>query len=157
MRWISPLISRSLPIWILLIVSLMSGCRLTPAQSTAQISTLTPVQSQPLPQSITPTSEILDQTTATRSSVATETSIALPTDTPEPGGSFGFPPTRIHLSVQYDHTSYTLEATEQIEYNNHSTVNLSDLVLLVEANRYPGVFHLSNLTWQDGEAVEGYE
>jgi hypothetical protein len=56
--------------------------------------------------------------------------------------------------MDYDNHSVSVE--QQISYVNYTGSELSDLLLLVEPNRYPGGFTLDSLVWEDGEAITDY-
>jgi hypothetical protein len=57
----------------------------------------------------------------------------------------------------FDYHQHTLAVTETISYVNLAAQDLSELLLVVEANRRPGVFSLESLAWQSGENIDGYD
>lgn len=64
--------------------------------------------------------------------------------------------TRYRLWARYDHARFALTVRQEVEFFNASPVELTELVFLVEPNRYPGVFRLEQLAWESGEALESY-
>jgi hypothetical protein len=65
--------------------------------------------------------------------------------------------TQYNLNATLDYYAHSVSVTESISYTNITTGTLSDLVLVVEPNRWPGSFSLSSVSWQNGDQVEGYE
>lgn len=89
-----------------------------------------------------------------------------PTVTPEPSPTPGSvtetpaPPEGEHHSLYslfaaLDYPAHFLSVEERIHYANTSGDTLTELVLMVEASYYPGVFDLKSITWQDGAPVDG--
>ncbi len=66
-------------------------------------------------------------------------------------------PAQYTLEASFDYFAHSISVTEQISYTNLTTSTLSDLLLVVEANRWVGSFSLSSLTWADGENVQAYD
>jgi hypothetical protein len=66
------------------------------------------------------------------------------------------PDTRYHLQAQLTYNQHELQVAERVAYTHAVLETVSELVFLVEANRYPGSFQLSQLHWADGRAVENY-
>lgn len=64
--------------------------------------------------------------------------------------------TEYTLSGWLDYDRHYLQATETVTYANQATEPLSELVLVVEPNRQPGVFRLIGLQWADGQSVAQY-
>ena len=152
------LLFRTAWIWVLIVFSILSSCQFSPVRPSTEISASPPIPtSTPFWVATSSPAVTLDQAAPSPTPVEAESGFEQPTDTPEPAQDSGLASAQIHLSVQYNHADYTLEVVQQIEYTNNSTVSLPDLVLLVESNRYPGVFNLGSLTWQDGESVQAYE
>ena len=56
-----------------------------------------------------------------------------------------------------DYTRHHLAVEEQMSYTNRSAEQIPDLLLIVEPTRYPAVFHLKSLSWQDGRPVDDYQ
>jgi hypothetical protein len=76
------------------------------------------------------------------------------TPTPE---SFSTQLTQYAISATLNYALHHLAVEEQIEYTNQTNGALSELLLIVEPSRYPGVFQLNDLTWGDGQPVNGFE
>ncbi|MBN2147956.1 MAG: M1 family metallopeptidase [Anaerolineales bacterium] len=114
----------------------------TQADLTVAAATLTPIEQPP----ITP---------------ATPLPTALPSEfesTPTPDISPAIDRlTAYSLKVTFDYYQHSLEVDETIEYTNSSGQVLEDLLLVVEANRYPGAFTLTGMYWADGAKVDGAE
>lgn len=64
--------------------------------------------------------------------------------------------TRYTLTATLDYSWKTVDVQQHIHYTNQTGQRLSDLVLAVDANRFPGIFTLRSLQLADGEAVIGY-
>jgi hypothetical protein len=65
--------------------------------------------------------------------------------------------TQYALEVWLDYDQHQLAVSQTITYVNRAEDSLFDLVFVIESNRQPGLFHLSNLSWGDGRPVEGHE
>ncbi|MGW8224776.1 MAG: M1 family metallopeptidase [Anaerolineales bacterium] len=80
-----------------------------------------------------------------------------PTSTPgpEPQGAMQ-PLSRYSISSILDYAAHTLQAEQQILYFNTTGTDLSEILLLIEPNRYPNGFSLNSLTWGNGNSIEGY-
>jgi len=63
---------------------------------------------------------------------------------------------RYTISSILDYDAHTLQAEQQIIYSNHTGTALSEVLLLVEPNRYPNGFSLSDLSWGDADPVGEY-
>jgi len=59
--------------------------------------------------------------------------------------------TRYHLDATLDYNAHILSVEETITYTNSTEEALSSIVLVVEAQRYPGTFHLSSVSHADGQ------
>jgi hypothetical protein len=66
------------------------------------------------------------------------------------------PLSRYSISSVLDYAVHTLQAEQQILYFNNTGTDLSEVLLLIEPNRYPNGFSLNSLTWGNGNPVEGY-
>jgi hypothetical protein len=64
--------------------------------------------------------------------------------------------TQYNLTATLDYAQHHLTVEEEITYTNRSGEPIHDLLLIVEPSRYPGVFHLKDLTWGDGNPVLDY-
>jgi hypothetical protein len=65
--------------------------------------------------------------------------------------------TRYKISATLNYAQHHLSVEEQIEYTNQANESLSDLLLIVEPSRYPGVFHLRDLIWGDGRPINDFK
>lgn len=89
--------------------------------------------------------------TSTPTPEPTFTSIPTLTPIPDPEPSAADTYT---LSAVLDLSAHTVQVQETIRYTNRQTEALPELILAAEANAFTGAFQLSQLTWQDGQAVE---
>jgi hypothetical protein len=64
--------------------------------------------------------------------------------------------TQYDLSATLNYLRHHLSVEEQITYTNQSGEPITDLLLIVEPARYPGVFQLHNLSWSDGQPILDY-
>jgi hypothetical protein len=81
-----------------------------------------------------------------------------PTLTPSLTPTLSLPPlTRYTLSVELDYTHQQAHVEQQIDYVNRTTVDIADLMLVVEPARYPNVFKLETLQWSGGSTVEAVD
>ena len=93
----------------------------------------------------------------------TQPTAALPSFTPQPDTLTATPTPQIapynsyQLQVQFDYTQHHLGVEEQVTYTHTAPEPISELVFLVEANRYPGSFYLSQITSGDGVLVENFK
>lgn len=108
---------------------------------------------EPQPETDTPTSP---PPTATSTVAETPTAGQQQPATPTPE-SPGISLPQYTLSAVLNYAQHHLSVEEQIDYTNNTSTALSDLLLIVEPSRYPGVFHLDDLTWGDGQPVTDYE
>lgn len=67
------------------------------------------------------------------------------------------PRSQYSLSVDFDYLWHRLHVFQALTYVNRTGENLTELVLLVEPNREPGVFELREITWADGRPVDDYD
>lgn len=113
----------------------------SPAAGTNPATTLPPADQAPTP--LGEGSDATPDTTATAES---------------PGATAGPPaPLSLYsLKAVLDYEAHFLAAEEQIAYFNNSGETLSDLLLVVEPNRFPGAFDLKALSWKDGSAIAEY-
>jgi hypothetical protein len=121
------------------------GLQVTPANATLTPDTPLPTQLSTDPSSVIATPGIGDSQGLH------------PSETPTP--SVPQPPqplSQYTLSATLDYDAHTLTTEEEIAYVNHTGATLSELLLLVEPNRYPGGFTLASVSWKDGEPVAGY-
>lgn len=66
------------------------------------------------------------------------------------------PHTLYSLQVQFNYAQHHLSVEEQVAYTHAAPEAITDLVFLVEPNRYAGSFQLNRLTWGDGSPVTNY-
>ncbi len=66
------------------------------------------------------------------------------------------PDNRYQLKVFFDYAQQHLDVEEHIAYHHAVLEPISQLVFLVEPNRYPGSFQLGQLSWGNGDPVESY-
>ncbi len=126
-------------IGFLLILIAASGC--SPGTSPTAETPATSVTSEPgLVVGSTPTATPI---------VATPTATVLPVS-PTPDLS------TYTISAVLDYDAHTLQADQQIQYFNPSESVLSQVLLLVEPNRYPNGFSLDSLSWGDGDTISEY-
>jgi hypothetical protein len=64
--------------------------------------------------------------------------------------------TQYTLTAVLEYWNHYLSVEEQITYTNRTSDTLTDLLLLVEPTRYPNVFRLTGLSWEDGSTVQDY-
>jgi hypothetical protein len=83
----------------------------------------------------------------------TETSIPTPAFTPTPA------PERFSqydLSAVFDYDLRHLSVEMSLTYLNKSGETMNDLLMVVDANRYPRVFHLQEITWENGTVISSW-
>ena len=61
-----------------------------------------------------------------------------------------------HLTAELDYGQHLLSVEEKISYFNNSSDELHELLLMVDAQYYDGVFHLDEITWENGNPVEDF-
>ena len=145
----------SCPVFILAVLSL-AACISQPVP--ASVTTTASIKRTPA-ESPTQESGVVSQTTEPSPSFSTPVAMASPNaddvslkPTPtEPRAK-----TRYHLSAELNYGSHLLTVEEKILFTNSSSEEIPDLLLLVEPSRYPSVFHLKSLTWEDETPVDTY-
>ena len=95
-----------------------------------------------------PTSLSPEISTAQASPVASELS---PTATHQPPAF-----TQYQLKASLDYDAHKVSVEQEIDYTNNAGIPLTDLALVIDANRFPGALNLNTLTWQDGQAIADY-
>jgi len=60
------------------------------------------------------------------------------------------------LTASLDYGRHHLTVDEEITYFNNSSDELSELIMMVETNRYPGTFVLTKLSLEDDQIVDDY-
>ncbi|MBG7610504.1 MAG: hypothetical protein IZT55_06525 [Anaerolineae bacterium] len=61
------------------------------------------------------------------------------------------------ITAKVDYSGHNLSAAQSVSIPNPSKELIEELVLVVQPNWYPGVFHLLKLTWEDGKPIENYK
>src|SRR5262245_44063651 len=119
--------------WLLCIALLLGACASPPTPSATPLPRLV----------VTHTPERVAVVTPTQLPSATSTAPATPT--PQPAVALP----HYHFVVHFDDAQHLLTVAQTITYTNPLTTALTDLLLVVEPNRQPGVFHLTDLAWAD--------
>ncbi|MBE0410379.1 MAG: M1 family metallopeptidase [Anaerolineales bacterium] len=81
---------------------------------------------------------------------ATETISPTPTFTPTPEPEMF---SQYDLTVLFDYENPHLAVDMSLTYLNKSEETLNEILLVVDANRYAGAFHLQEIAWEDGQVV----
>jgi hypothetical protein len=55
-----------------------------------------------------------------------------------------------------DYDTHQASVEEQITFINHTGIELSEMLLVIEPNNYPGGFKLKTIAWENGEPVLNY-
>lgn len=61
-----------------------------------------------------------------------------------------------NLSARFDFYLRSLSITETITYTNSTEQTLTDLLLVVPANRWPGSFQLNEIRWASGDQIQDF-
>lgn len=108
-----------------------------------------PIEEQ-IPDPVEQTTDIdIQQTPLPQTPTATPAPTFTPTPEPERFSQY-------LLNAIFDYDNRHLVVDETITYLNKTGSNLSELLLIVDANRYAGVFHLKQMTWEDDHPVSNY-
>ncbi|MBK5106583.1 MAG: M1 family metallopeptidase [Anaerolineales bacterium] len=83
------------------------------------------------------------------------TEAPIPTSNPAPVESAP-PLSRYTISAVLDYDAHKLQVEQIVRYINSTDTELSEILLLVEPNRYPGGFSLDSFSWQTGEQILAY-
>ena len=128
-----------LPTFLLLIFILLAGCVPQPSalSSTEEPATASPVSLT------TPT--IQPAATGIQDPAPPVTSTVQDSNVPPLSRPY------YRIEANLDYVTHSLEATEWITYTNRSGEELENLVLAVEANRWPGAFTLKEATLEEPE------
>jgi hypothetical protein len=138
------------PLALILLVSFFSAC--SSSQNPTSIASQDPVGTA----GITPdqhTATSLPPTLAATKSPTASVPARQDTPTLEPPV---VQRTQYELSATLNYTQHHLSVEEQIAYTNQTGATISDLLLIVEPARYPGVFKLNSLAWEDGQPINDY-
>jgi len=98
-----------------------------------------------------PTELIPQLTTFTQSTL-----IPNPTDTPSPQPVPLPDSIQYRLSAELDYGWKIITAQQKITIPQPTDQPISDIVLVVQPNWYPGTFQLDELTWADGSSITNY-
>lgn len=60
------------------------------------------------------------------------------------------------LTATLNYSQHFLSVDERISYTNRSSEPILNLRLMVDPLYYPGVFHLTGMSWEAGQAIENY-
>ncbi len=134
---------------ILASVLAVSACNSgnAPAVTATQMHTLPAVHT-------TPSSGETSPVEVTGTVDATET--AMPAVSPQAARNAGLPKPLYTLTVTLDYAAHRVDVEERIDYPNTGGDTLSDFLLLMDANRYSGVFFLKKLSKCGGEDIGIY-
>jgi hypothetical protein len=121
----------------LCICLLISGC------NTANQGSIVPVSSSTTPITASGTENLPTETS----------SLPTPSITPTPPTA---PLSKYALSAELDYDSHQVMVDEQLTYVNTTASELSELLLLVEPNKYPNGFVLNSLSWENGDPISNY-
>jgi hypothetical protein len=84
--------------------------------------------------------------------------LPLPITTPTPAPTYTPTPeperfSQYQLTTIFNYESRHLVVNMTVTYLNKTGGALNELLLVIDANRYPGAFHLKDITWDNGQAV----
>jgi hypothetical protein len=140
---------------LLAIFSLALGCSSPALQTPATLPSAT-ITALPagIPETIAPTGSKAETSSLTPG----PTGSVLTTPEPTPAGeATASPNPQYILSAVLDYNAHHLAVEEQIVYPNRASEPIPDLVLVVEPSRYPEVFRLNSLVWEDGTPIQDVE
>ena len=104
---------------------------------------------------INPTATLLTNTPfPTETPVPTITSVPQPTATPEPDQILTIP--HYQISAELDYGWKVVAAQQLVTIPQPSNQPLSEIVLVVQPNWYPGTFQMDELSWGDGASITQY-
>lgn len=64
--------------------------------------------------------------------------------------------TQYALSAQLNYEWHHLTVSQTVTYVNQTRESLSELLFVVEPNRQPGVLDLNDMSWANGQTIDGY-
>lgn len=137
---------------VFLLISFISACT-SPQIPTSTPSAAPAFTQEPQTEPDTPTSP---PPTAISTTAETPNADQKQPATPTPE-SPGISLPNYRLSAVLNYAQHHLSVEQQIDYTNNHTEALSDILLIVEPSRYPGVFQLGEISWGDGQPVTGIE
>ncbi len=80
-----------------------------------------------------------------------------PTSTPEPSPTPAPPPEiQYAISAELDFSTRWLKVSQTITIPNLSHESITNLLLVIQPRWYDKAFQMNNLTWDDGQPIEGY-
>jgi hypothetical protein len=131
--------------WILVcvLIILLSAC----ADNQLPVSTETPLHTQVIPTETTPPTE-------TAAPLPTAAATFTPSPTPLPSPLTVSP--RYRISAELDYGWKVVSARQEILIPHPSDQPISEIVLVVQPNWYPGTFQLDELSWLDGALIGDY-
>jgi hypothetical protein len=139
------------PTSLIIVVFMLVSCASPPTNTSVTplvraTNTSTPAEHSPTntPQP-TPTAFPVPSPTAPPSNIASPTPEVTPVQL-----------TQYRIDAALNYGQHLLSVEQQIIYTNHYNEPLPDLLLLVEAARYPATFTLKEITWQDGQPIEDF-
>jgi hypothetical protein len=150
--------------WLFLVVlAITVSCRSVPFPVIHVTVESTPVSSPTIPAiPAANTTQIPSQTVQAGSNTqAAPANLPTPeeTETPAPTGetpTHDLARTQYHLRARLDYWAHSVSVEETVRFVNHTNETLSELILLIDANRLWDVFRLESLTWESGDAITGY-
>lgn len=80
----------------------------------------------------------------------------IPSDTAMPLRTPVHVPAQYILEAVFDYEAHSLSVVETITYENLTSDELADLLLVIEPNLVPNGFILLSMNWQGGQAIESY-
>ena len=139
---------------------LLVSCQVQP-ESTPGARTAVPLENTPTAQS-DPTQGFEATSSPAPTALPTSSPLASPLVTPHIHPTSTSEPsiaasTRYELDAVFDYYQHTLSVTETVRYVNPSPDTLTDLLLVVEPNRWFGGFSLVSLSLLNGETLTQYE
>ena len=103
---------------------------------------------------IPPTAEASTETPLPTETALPVTATLVPSQTSVPVSSTGS--SHYQITAELDYGWKRLTARQEVSIPNPSDQPLSEIVLVVQPNWYPGTFQLDSLTWPDGTPVTDY-
>jgi hypothetical protein len=140
---------------IVLAVLLLSGCRANSGDIPGAIETS---QGQDLPAVTTPAGEppVPTQSDPDPGPPAVDKTEAAPGPTPAPTPSPSeLPLTQYEITVELNYLRRQAAVSQQVTFTHRDFEPVSELLFIVDANRYWDAFLLTGIFWGDGTAVEG--
>ncbi|MBU1661000.1 MAG: hypothetical protein KKD28_05960, partial [Chloroflexi bacterium] len=146
---INETLSLGLIVISLSIAATLSACADTPADRMETWSSPTPIVATDTP--VPPTETRIPSTPMVAQSTPTLPPTLAPTL-----NTATLPPPQYVISATLDYGWRVLTIEQDIVYPNTSSEFIPTLMLVVQPNWYPDVFHLTDLAWGDGQPVQDY-